>query len=369
MTIKNPPLLPSGLYDLLPPDARKESCATQRLLACFESFGYAQVSPPLLEFEASLLSGRGEALSAQTFRVMDPLSQAMMGFRADITLQVARIATSRMASAPRPLRLCYAGTALRIKPEALKSERQLTQAGIELIGAESPEADAEAMIVAAEALSGLGINAISIDINLPGLLAELCPEAQGDADLRLQIKDAVQRRDSGVIAALPVKNNALLASLIESAGPADKALQVLKKLGLRQADALAIVIGRVQQGCPEVMITLDPVEYRGFDYHQGIGFSIFASGLRHELGRGGRYLAAGESATGFTLYVTHLLRLLEAPPEKKRVMVPQGASAEEMRRLHKEGWATLGALSDSPRKEAKLLSCTHIFENGKMEAL
>jgi ATP phosphoribosyltransferase regulatory subunit len=361
MTAKNPLLLPSGLYDLLPPKARMESHATQCLLSCFESFGYAQVSPPLLEFEASLFSGRGQALASQTFRVMDPLSQEMMGFRADITLQVARIAGTRLASSPRPLRLCYAGPILQIKADALKSERQLMQAGIELIGSESENADAEAMIIAAHALEALGVADVSIDINLPGLLGELCPEAQSDEALRLKVKDSVMRRDSAGIAALPISNHRLLASLIDAAGPAEKTLIMLRESGIRQAESLEQVTARVQKICPQVSLTIDPVEYRGFDYHQGIGFSLFAKGLRHELGRGGRYQAAGESATGFTLSVTHLLRLLETQPEKKRILVPQDIPSETACALRKEGWATLLAMTDDLPAEARHLQVNAVW--------
>src|SRR5690606_36147989 len=121
------------------------------LLSVFESFGYEQVSPPLLEYSDNLLTGRGAELSPQIFRVMDPGVHKVMGVRADITLQIARIAMSRLATAPRPLRLSYNGLILRMQGEQLKGDRQLRQAGIELIGASSPEADAEVILVAATA--------------------------------------------------------------------------------------------------------------------------------------------------------------------------------------------------------------------------
>lgn len=365
----NPQLLPSGLYDLLPPNAGLESHATAKLLASFESFGYAQVSPPLLEFEASLLSGRGKALAPQTFRVMDPLSQTMMGFRPDITLQVARIAGVRLSAEPRPLRLCYAGPILQIKAEPLRTERQLTQAGIELLGADSAEADIEVMTVAAEALQSLGVNDISIDINLPGLLGELCPEARSDEKLAARIRDAVQRRDAAALHTLPLKNAQKLAQLMEAAGPVEKALAALKTCDEAQAQTLKTVIDSLREHCPQVAFTLDPLEYRGFDYHQGIGFSIFAKGLRHELGRGGRYRTERDNATGFTLYVTHLLPLLPVPDAKKRILIPAGAPSSVTRRLREEGWVTVSAMTNDARKEAATLTCTHIFEQGKAKEL
>ena len=139
-------LLPAGLQDLLPPAAAFEAASVARLLASFEAQGYQQVKPPLIEFEEALLSGTGAALTAQTFRLMDPVSQRMMGLRADITPQVVRLAASRLGRMRRgPLRLCYAGQVLRVRGSQLRPERQFTQVGLELIECcRRPAADAEA---------------------------------------------------------------------------------------------------------------------------------------------------------------------------------------------------------------------------------
>ena len=152
-------LLPAGLRDLLPPDAETEAAAVEALMEVFAAHGYQRVKPPLLEFEDSLLAGSGAAVAEQTFRLMDPDSQRMMGLRADTTPQVARIATTRLASAPRPLRLSYAGQCLRVRGTQLAPDRQIAQAGIELIGRDSPAADAEIVLVGAEALAAVGPDA------------------------------------------------------------------------------------------------------------------------------------------------------------------------------------------------------------------
>lgn len=125
-------LLPAGLRDLLPPAAAFEASVVDRLVSHFAGFGYERVKPPLIEFEESLLAGTGAATAMQTFRVMDPMSQRMLGLRADITIQVARIATTRLKNAPRPLRLSYAGQILRVRGSQLHPERQFSQCGIEL---------------------------------------------------------------------------------------------------------------------------------------------------------------------------------------------------------------------------------------------
>ena len=368
-----PSLLPSGMYDLLPPEASKESDATDKLLNIFSSFGYKQVSPPLMEFETSLLAERGEELAQQTFRVIDPMSKDMvgvrLGIRPDMTLQVARIASERLADMQRPLRLCYVGSVLQSRAEALRVERQLTQAGVELIGSDAPQADAEVIIIAAESLAALGIDNISIDINLPGLVGELCPEAQDDSKLQKKIKDAITRKDTEMISALPIANSKVIAALVNAAGPVEKALAELKKLKLPQAASLEELSKNITRNFPKLKLTLDPIEYRGFDYHSGISFSIFAKGLRHELGRGGRYRVKGEHATGFTIYITHLLKLLPESKKDKYLLVTPDTDVNTIRDLQSQGWSTLYALSNDMHAEAKKLNCKHIMEKGKIKEI
>src|SRR6476619_6313963 len=134
-------LLPAGLRDLLPPDAESEAASVEALMEVFASHGYQRVKPPLLEFEDSLLAGSGAAVAEQTFRLMDPVRQRMMGLRADTKTQVARIAATRLGGQARPLRLCYAGQVLRVRGTQIVPERQLPQVGVELIGSEAAAAD------------------------------------------------------------------------------------------------------------------------------------------------------------------------------------------------------------------------------------
>src|SRR6266436_5105765 len=131
-------LLPGGIYDLLPPEAEIEAAGTARLMGVLSAYGYERVKPPLVEFEETLLSEAGAAMASDTFRMMDPISHRMIGVRADMTPQVARIAATRLAHKPRPLRLSYAGQVLRVKGSEMRPERQIGQAGAELIGAGGP---------------------------------------------------------------------------------------------------------------------------------------------------------------------------------------------------------------------------------------
>src|SRR5579871_318010 len=220
----NPALLPAGLRDLLPPDAETEASAVEAIMDVFAGHGYQRVKPPLLEFEDGLLVGSGAAVAEQTFRLMDPVSQRMMGLRADTTPQVARIATTRLVGAPRPLRLSYAGQCLRVRGNQLAPDRQIAQAGIELIGPDSPAADAEIVLVGAAALAALGLTRTSFDLTLPALVPILLDDAGFTGVARGGISHALDRKDAAAVARLGGALAPTLTELLLAAGPADRAL-------------------------------------------------------------------------------------------------------------------------------------------------
>src|ERR1051326_4903538 len=166
----HPALLPAGIYDLLPPEAEIEASVIAKLMGTFAAHGYERVKPPLVEFEETLLSGAGAGMESDTLRTMEPISHRMIGVRADMTPQVARIAATRLSHKPRPLRLSYAGQVLRVKGSEMRPERQVGQAGAELIGAGGPAADVEAIAVAGEALGAVGVPRLSVDLTLPTLV-------------------------------------------------------------------------------------------------------------------------------------------------------------------------------------------------------
>ena len=376
-------LLPSGCYDLLPPLARQESQLSSALLSVFESFGYEQVSPPMLEYSENLLSGRGAALSPQTFRVMDPGAGKVMGFRPDITLQIARIAGSRLAAAPRPLRLSYNGLILRMQGEQFKDDRQLRQTGIELIGAASPEADAEVILVAGMALKKAGINTLSIDLNLPGIVGALLASEKLDNNQLKILFDAVAHKDVSTIRSIPFSFQETLIGLIQSAGPAATALTTIERLELPDIarrsvrDLREVVSILTESGYPEWTLTIDAAESRGFAYHSGISFSIFVPGAACEVGRGGRYRIEGATeaqsseATGFTLYVETLRSLLPEPKRGKRLFLAEYIGRDRIAQLQAEGYITVCALSEygTGEDEAKRLGCDFMFKGNKIHEL
>jgi ATP phosphoribosyltransferase regulatory subunit len=364
-------LLPAGLRDILPPHAAHEADIVTRLMGCFGSHGYERVKPPLIEFEESLLTGGGAGMAKHTFRVMDPLTQRMMGLRADMTLQVARIATTRLAGAPRPLRLCYAGQVLRVRGGQLRPERQFGQAGIELIGAAGATADAEVVLLAAQALSDLGVPEVSIDLTLPTLV----PLVIGDEPEPEGLRDALDHKDTAAVATIGGAWAPVLCALIDAAGPASSALAKLAPLDLAppaaaERDRLSAVVRLVREVAPDLVLTVDPVENRGFEYHTGIAFTIFARHPSGELGRGGRYVAQGEPATGASLFMDTVIDALPGPMPSKRVFLPLGTPAATARALRNDGWVTVAGLEEVAdwAAEARRLECGHLIVDGRISS-
>ncbi len=368
----NPALLPAGLRDLLPPEAETEAASVEAMMEVFAGHGYQRVKPPLLEFEDSLLAGSGAAVAEQTFRLMDPDSQRMMGLRADTTPQVARIATTRLKRAPRPLRLSYAGQCLRVRGSQLAPDRQIAQAGIELIGSDSPAADAEIVLVGAEALAAAGLSRVSFDLTLPILVPALLDDAGIVGPDRAALARALDRKDAVSVAKRGGTLAPTLTDLLLAAGSADRALAALEAASLPEpardlADRLADTVAAIRARAPALRLTIDPVEFRGFRYHTGIAFTIFAPGRHEELGRGGRYLCGEtEPATGLTLYPDAVLRAAPRRPSRARVFLPHGGDSSRGEALRRDGFATVADLSGGgeAEAEARRLGCTHILSNG-----
>jgi ATP phosphoribosyltransferase regulatory subunit len=372
-------LLPAGLADLLPPDAAREARAIDTAIERFAAFGYERVKPPLVEFEESLLGGPGAALGSQTFRLMDPVSQRMMGVRPDMTVQVARIAVTRLKHEARPLRLSYGGNVIRVRGNALKPERQFAQVGCELLGVDTAEADAEAVLLAVDALRAIGVARLTVDLNLPTLVAAVVAGLKLAPEPAQRLRRALDRKDEAAIAKAvgSAKASELFIALLRAAGPAAPAMMRLKKLKLpaaaeAEAARLAEVVALVSAADAELPLTLDAVDYRGLEYQTGVSFSLFALAGRQELARGGRYSAGypedgvSEPATGFTLYMDAVLAASEPAPSRPRLYLPTGTAWDEALPWQAKGYAAVRAVGAAKdlRAEAKRLRCTHALIDG-----
>ncbi len=368
-------LLPAGLQDLLPPLADQEDGLSRALLDRFARFGYQRVKPPLVEFETGLLDGVGAAVAEQTFRIMDPVSQRMMGLRADITPQIARIAATRLSAEPRPLRLCYVGEVLRVRGGQLREDRQFRQIGVELIGpARAGTADAEVILLAAEALAEIGIEGLSVDINVPDLADAICDAFTLDDETRARVLAAIDRKDAAALAEA-AENGAKgeVARVFGRLLSVDCAADGLSEVPARLVERLREVVELVRASAPDLTLTVDPLERRGFEYHSGISFTLYALGARTELGFGGRYITAdGEPATGFTLLGDALLGAAPKPAVPDRLFVPYEAPGEVAAAARADGWQTVKGLIASDNgdaAEAQRLACTHIWQDGAIRLL
>ena len=357
-------LLPEGLRDRLPPQAEAAANLLRRLLDTVAAHGYERVQPPLAEFEDSLLGRLGSARRQDLLRFLDPVSGATLALRHDMTGQVGRIAATRLRHLARPLRLSYGGPVLRMRGDQLDPSRERLQSGAELIGLDSVAAVTEVLTLAVEALTAVGLTGLTVDITLPNFVGAL---AVGHWPLDPgQLADVQACLDAKDVAGLRAIGAGRYDVLIAAAGPAPAALASLRALGFggdaaRYLDQAADIIASLG----DTPTTLDPTERHGFEYQSWIGFSIFADGIRSEVGRGGSYSVVHpdgheEPAVGFSLYVDGLVDAGFGEIKHRRILLPLGTSAEEGLQLRREGWATVPALSSDV--DGAAFRCSHRWD-------
>ncbi|MDI9408034.1 MAG: ATP phosphoribosyltransferase regulatory subunit [Candidatus Pacebacteria bacterium] len=377
------PLLPAGLSDLLPPESTRRAATVERILAGFANYGFERVDPPLVEFEETLLPTGQERLNEQSFRLLDPVSRRQLAVRADLTTQVARIATSRLRSQPRPLRLAYAGDVLRVTASQLRPARQIFEIGAELLGSDQLAADIEIMRLAVESLSLLELGVpLSLDLCfsqlVPELLGQLAPNAA-----RLKIAEDRDYKNYFMTKPPSVQKYLPLIQAIDGAtGDAQAAVGKLEAIsrelaGMGSAAAAAMIeqiIAQINQirailsaEFSDLSLTVDLIENRGFDYDGSLGFSVYGRGIVGELARGGRYVAVGigysEPATGMTIFFDSLLNHLPQLPLPRRILIPHDLAKATVDSLHQQGFVTIAHLSQSKidAEVARHQNCGHYW--------
>ena len=319
-------LLPESIADVLPSEARAIEDLRRRLLDLYRSHGYELVMPPLLEYLDSLLIGTGTDLNLRTFKLVDQLSGRTLGVRADMTPQVARI-DAHLLNRQGVARLCYAGSVLHTRPSGLLATREPLQIGAELYGHAGLEADLELMALLIGSLSAASVRKVRLDLChagiVPALLA-LDPSIDEDELYpMLQAKDA-PGLELFLEHAVPQVRDALLA-LVGLYGPVNGATPVLERarrllpalpeVGLA-LDLLERLVGSsLWRRHPEVELSVDLADLRGYRYHSGLTFSAYVDSLPSAVARGGRYDDIGQAfgrarpATGFSLELRELASL------------------------------------------------------------
>ncbi|MEE4453484.1 ATP phosphoribosyltransferase regulatory subunit [Novosphingobium resinovorum] len=372
-------LLPEGLGDRLVQQAWTSQTVRRAAHDVLASHGYARVETPVLEFEKALAHRMAGVQVRRMFRFVDPVSLRMLALRSDITAQVARIAATGLAEAPRPLRLSYSGQVVTIKGDGLDPARERLQVGAELVGADSTEAVAEIVELAIETLRAAGATGVSVDFTLPDLVDTLSAgalplPAQNIEAVRqmLDAKDAGGLVDAGGEAYLP---------LLYAVGPFDTAIERLAAFDAENTQERGVLASRIAalraiaaRVSGKARLTLDPSERHGFEYQSWFGFTIYADGIPGSMGRGGTYSILGqtgrnpEAATGFSLYPDPLIESLSAAAgEERRLFLPLGHDREVASRQRAIGWVTVAALSEAD--DALALGCSHKLEGGEAVAL
>lgn len=382
-------LLPEGVGELLPAEAEQLEHARRDLIDLFHSWGYELVVPPLIEYLESLLTGAGNDLGLQTFKLTDQLTGRLMGVRADMTPQVARIATHRVKRKG-ITRLCYIGSVLHALPQGLGGARNPVQVGAELYGHGGAESDLEVLRLALKALDRIGIEAVHLDLGHVGIFRLLAVQAGLLPEQEHMLFGALQRKarneidailqDCGVNSKLRHK----LAALADLNGGSEvliEAEQILEGTGAKQALAtlmeIAALIGKY---LPELPVHFDLGEIRGYRYHTGLVFAVYVSGRGQAIVQGGRYDDIGrvfgraQPATGFSMDLKELVTLSGARlPPRRGIYASWSANAafeQEVARLRRQGERVIYGLpgtDDDPEE----LGCDRelVLQAGQWRAL
>jgi len=319
--------LPKGVKDFLPLKAAKIAYLNQTLLDLFARWGFRPVVLPSLEFLDVLERGLGEGLREKTFRFDDRQSGRLVAFPPDITPQVARIAATRLRDFPLPLRLCYAGRVLRHAEQQAGKDREIFQAGVELIGLQSPEADAEMVAMAVEGFKSLGAREFTIDIGQVEFFRGVMADLPFSGETARQMREAIARKDTSGLQALlektPVSDRAreeiaALPRLFGGREVLDRASRIVANDRSRRAlDNLSKVLEILEVYGVEEHVTFDLGELRGLDYHTGVTFQGFLGGVGQAVCSGGRYddltnrYGYPAPATGFAFNILNLLFALD----------------------------------------------------------
>lgn len=376
-------LLPEGIVELLPREARHLEFLRRKLLDLFHSWGYDLVMPPLIEYLESLLVGTGNDLDLQTFKLIDQLTGRLMGVRADMTPQVARI-DAHLLKRDVPNRLCYIGPVLHTRPSGFGRSRSPMQVGAELYGHAGIESDVEILRLMVEMLKASKIKDLHIDLGHVGIYRGLVQDAQLNSEQEVTLFEAMQRKalpeieaclnDWGVAPAV----KAHLLALVDLNGDhavLDDAKAVLKSASpavQAALDNLCQIAARAKHFIGDLPLYFDLGELRGYRYQTGVVFAAFVPGQGQEIARGGRYDSIGEAfgrarpATGFSADLKVLVGLNPCQKGPRGIFAPADddpALESRIVELRAAGERVIRALPGQ-QGDAQRMGCDQILKAG-----
>lgn len=355
-------LLPEYLEDVLPAEAARIEALRRTLLDLFKVHGYQYVIPPMMEYMESLITGAGHDLDLATFKVVDQLSGRLMGVRADMTPQAARI-DAHLLNHQGVTRLCYAGSVLRTKPDGLAQTLEPLQVGAELYGHAGVESDIEIQRLLIKALHAIHIDGIHIDFSHVGIFESLVQAGNIDANLEQALYQALQSKDQSAVAELAkgldgkIKESLIhLTTLNGDRRVLEQAARVLPNTPAIQT-ALQSLAQISQALVPlNVSVGFDLSELRGYHYHSGVVFAAYAQGYKGPLALGGRYDEVGVAfgrarpATGFSLDLRGVATALSPATLPKAILAPSEMNvdlAAKIDTLRDSGEIVIQALPDA----------------------
>jgi len=342
-------LLPENLEDILPPLAQRIDRMRAKLLELFRVHGYELVIPPMLEYMESLLTGTGHDLDLRTFKLVDQLSGRMMGVRADITPQVARI-DAHLLNRKGVTRLCYAGSVLLTRPRGLDSTREPLQIGAEIYGHSGIESDLEIQQLLVESLAACGVSEARLDIGHVAVFRTICRRGGVGAELESDLYEVLQGKDLPALRAatqsLPKATRAALLALPELYGDGavlERARRALPKYpeidrALRDLKALSRNV--------RIPVSVDLSDLRGYHYHSGVVFAAYAPAVANAIALGGRYDEVGKAfgrarpATGFSMDLRDLARASAPENGSEAIRAPHSSDpglASAIQKLRERG--------------------------------
>lgn len=330
-------LLPDQISDILPAEGRRLEALRRRLLDLYASYGYCLVQPPMLEHVESLMVHQARDLDLRTFKLVDQASGRLLGLRADITPQAARIDAHQIPHQG-VTRLCYAGSVLHAQPAGLLSSREPVQVGCELFGHAGLEADLEVQELALASLDAAGIQKVRLDLSHRAIFLALREQDSALGLIESEVLQCLQSKDRAglerLCRTLSLDTGKALLSLIDLYGPVDgadgviarakKVLPAMPQITQALDRLVAVARSAMFTEHPECVLTVDLSDMRGYRYHNGVMFSIYCEGLPNAVVRGGRYDGVGEMfgrarpATGFSLELRELLEIAPQPDGSER---------------------------------------------------
>ena len=359
-------LLPEFIEDILPVEAGRIELLRGKLLGVFRSYGYELVIPPMLEYLESLLTGTGHDLDLRTFKLVDQLSGRMMGLRADITPQVARI-DAHLLNTSGLTRLCYCGTVLHTRPRGMTATREPLQAGAEIYGHSGIESDVEVQSMMYDALMACGVRASRLDIGHVGVFRALCRLGNVRQGVESDLQEALESKDVARISDVTGELNPIVRDAMRSLPElyGDDSVLARARNVLPSDPAISSALDDLLSlaRASRFDVGIDLADLRGYHYHSGAVFAAYVPGSSSAVALGGRYDDVGKAfgrarpATGFSMDLRELVQVIPAMESVSAILAPYSDNSGLVAEVHRLRSSGEVVVTDLPGNDGPGIQC------------